>query len=393
MPRKVLTAASIGRLKLPERGQIEYFDKGFPGLALRLSLGGARAWVLCYRAGGKARRLTLGKYPIMSLAEAREAWRTARREIAAGRDPTAKRPAIDFASIATEWLEKDQARNRSYKIVRGQILNHVVPAWQHRTIAEIAPRDVHDVLDAIVAKGNVITARRVHAYLVRLFKWCASRGIIERGNNPMLDLPKPGKETQRDRVLSDAELARVWSAAGELGWPSGDAVKLLILTGARREEVWRLRRDEVHGDEIRLVGARTKTGAPHTIPLSSAAKAVLSASAGGDYVFAPPGHAPRDVWMTAKVRFENLAPGLPGWTWHDLRRSLATGLERLGVPLPVTEAVLGHVSGSKAGVVGIYQRHSYDKEKRAALEAWGAHVTALIEGRAPGVVATMRGAR
>jgi hypothetical protein len=113
----------------------------------------------------------------------------------------------------------------------------------------------------------------------------------------------------------------------------------------------------------------------------------------GDFVFAMSGRIPRDVWTNAKLQFDKLVPELPHWTFHDICRSVATGLERLGVALPVTEAVLGHVSGSKSGVVGIYQRHSYDNEKAAALEAWGAHVIALVDGRAPSVVLPMRGTR
>jgi integrase len=186
----------------------------------------------------------------------------------------------------------------------------------------------------------------------------------------MLDVEKPGSVVKRDRVLSDSELAQVWSTAAELGWPFGMATQLLILTAARLNEIWQLRWDEIHGDEIRLVGARTKTGQPHIIPLSQAAQAILQAVpkfAGNDFVFAGRNWSGGKAAIVAKVK---IAP----WRTHDLRRTVATGLERLGTPLQVTEAILGHVSGSKSGVVGIYQRHSFAAEKREALEKWARHI-------------------
>jgi len=229
----------------------------------------------------------------------------------------------------------------------------------------------------------------VCAYAHRLFRWAAGRGIIEF--NPAADLPKPGSETKRDRVLSDAELGAVWRGAGELGWPFGTAIKLFILTGIRREEIGRLQWSEINADTaaINLQGARTKNAQPHVIPLSTDVSSLLI-DAPRIGVFTTNGKTPVSGWSRAKDRLDKIAK-IDAWRLHDLRRTVATGLQKLGVGLQVVESILGHVSGSRAGVVGIYQRHTCDAEKRAALEAWGTHVMALVEGREAGKVVPMRG--
>jgi integrase len=378
--KRSLTDATVKRLKVPTGKQEDVFDVGYPGLSLRVSYGGRKAWVFFYRHNGELRRLSLGLYPAMTLAQAREAWREARQDAQAGRDPATARKrqkgAIDFAGVTAEWLKRDQAKNRSHDAVKRLIDKDVMPAWCHRPIAEIGRRDVLDVTDAIVDRGSPITARRLHAHLHRLFKWSVGRGII--AVNPMADLPKPGQETKRDRVLGDDELVAVWKDAGKLGWPFGDAIRLLILTGARRQEIAALRWSEIDGNVIKLDGARTKNAQPHKISLSSAAKAALvnvPRISDTDLVFSTNSKTPVSGWSRVKA---NVGSDLPPWTIHDLRRTVATGLQKLGVNLQTIEAVLGHVSGSRSGIVGTYQRHSFDAEKRAALEAWGAHVTGLV---------------
>jgi integrase len=369
---------------------VEYFDKGYPGLALRVSYGGGKSFVYFYRIGGKLRRMTLGTFPALGLAEAREAWREARQDAQAGRDPATARKAgtgaTDFRSVAAQWILRDQAKNKSRGIVARMIDVNVLPAWEYRQIGDIGRRDVLDVIDAIVDRGAVITARRVQAHLHRLFRWAVGRGIVE--SNPVADLPKPGSETKRDRVLSDDELVAVWKGAGELAWQFGQAIRLLILTGARREEIGQLRWAEVSGAALELKGDRTKNGEPHTIPLSDPALAIIEGLpriSGSAFVFTVDGKKPISGWSRAKVRLDELA-GIAPWVIHDLRRTVATGLQKLRTPLQVTEAVLGHVSGSRAGVVGVYQCYDYAEEKRTALEAWAGHVETLLGQRASNVV-------
>jgi integrase len=394
--RRSLTDAAVKRLRAPATGQVDHFDQGFPGLALRVSYGGRKAWTYHYRFGGKLKRLGLGTYPALSLAEARAAWRKAKEARDAGKDPAVERKretgATDFEGVLAEWLKRDQADNRSHDDVKRIIDKDATPAWKGRSVTDIGRRDVLDVIDAVVDRGAPVGARRLHSHLHRFFRWCVGRGII--ASNPMADMPKPGSETKRERVLSDAELKGIWTACSTLGWPFGSAIQLLILTGARRSEIGDLRWSEIVETKICLSGDRTKTGAPHSIPLSMAAQVVIQRVpiiANSGLVFTTNGKTPISGWSKAKASLK--VEGSTPWTIHDIRRTVATGLQRLGINLQTIEAVLGHTSGSRSGVVGVYQRHSFDAEKRAALEAWGAHIMALVEGKKPGKVLTMRGKR
>jgi hypothetical protein len=276
LPRRSLTAASVERIKPPAKGQqVEHFDKGYPGLALRVSYGGGKSWSFFYRISGKLRRMTLGAYPALGLAGAREAWREARHAVQLGRDPAVvrkhKKGATDFKNVSDEWLQRDQAKNRTAASVRRALDQNVLPLWGERYIADIGRRDVLDLLDGIVDRGSPIMANRVHAHLHRLFKWSMGRDII--ASNPMAGVPKPASETRRDRVLTDEELVAVWRGTGQEGWPFGTGIRMLMLTGARREEIGALRWSEIDHDLITLKGARTKSKEPHLIPLSAAAVA------------------------------------------------------------------------------------------------------------------------
>lgn len=398
MPTRALTAAVVERIKPPASGQIEFFDQGYPGLALRVSYGGAKTFVYFYRSYGKLKRMTLGRAPAMSLAEAREAWRIARNAIERGEAPKAPKKtaaeieADSFAAIADEWVRRDQKKNRTVGEVNRVLERDVKPKWGHRPIVSISRRDVIELIDAVADRGASTQARRLHSYLHRLFRWSVGRGIIPL--NPMSDLPKIGAEVRRDRVLDDAELAAVWGAADVIGWPFGPAVKLLILTGARKSEIGDLRYSEVRDGIVSLTGSRTKNGEPHRIPLSALAREIIAEVPridDSDFAFTTTGNTPVSGWTKPKMLIDQKAAEILGrplepWRIHDLRRTVATGLQRLGCSLQVIEAVLGHTAGSRAGIVGIYQRHSFDPEKAAALEAWGRHVDRLINPAQSNVV-------
>lgn len=390
MPKIKLTDAAVEKLKAPAEGQVDYFDAAYPALALRVSAK-VRSWVFFGRVHGKLRRVTLGRYPTMTLKAARIRAGEVADQMSAGVDPTAEKRAArtairdSFEAVADEWLKRDQAGNRSADEVRRVIERDVKTQWHGRMITDIRRRDVLELIDGIADRGAVTLARRVHSHLHRLFRWSVGRGIIDA--NPMADLPKPGSAVKRDRVLSDAELALVWRSAEQAGWPFRDLFRLLILTGARREEIAALRWSEIDGDVIRLTGARTKNGEPHDIPLSPQARAILDAVprvAGSAFVFTTTGTSPVSGWSRAKAnldkRMVELGEGAPiePWRLHDFRRTLATGLQRLGVGLEVIETALGHVGGSRAGIVGIYQRHRFADETRRALDLWADFVAELF---------------
>jgi integrase len=396
MPSRALTVAAVARIKPPPKGQADHFDRGFPGLALRVSYGGAKSWVYFYRLhGGKLRRLTLGRFPGMELADARTAWQDARKAVGKGQNPARRKPvaADSFAAVADEWLKRDQKDNRSHGEVKRVIERDVKPEWEDRLFASIARPDVRDLIDGIADRGAVTYACRVQAHLHRLFQWALGRDIVE--TNPVAGLPKPGDVVKRDRKLTDAELAVVWKAASQTEWPFGPLFRLLILSAARREEIGALRWSEIQGDKIELAGARTKNGEPHTISLSTTAIALvekLPRIAKAEYVFTTTGETPVSGWSKAKALLDaevakiNDGRALPDWRLHDLRRTVATGMQRLGISLQVVEAVLGHVSGSRAGVVRIYQQHDYAPEKKLALEAWAQHVAGIVGSKPTKVI-------
>jgi integrase len=226
-------------------------------------------------------------------------------------------------------------------------------------------------------KGSTAMAARTAAYGKAAYGWGVKRGALSI--NPFVNLPV-APTLKRERVLSDDELAVIWRATDGPG-PFNGIVRLLILTGQRREEVAGMTWAELADDTWTIPASRTKNGATHIVPLSAQAQDLLRmAPRFGELVF-PGLRGPFNGWSKAKAALDARS-GVTGWRLHDLRRTAATGLQRLGVRLEVTEQVLNHVSGSRAGIVGVYQRHDFASEKRAALEAWGEHVLAIVEGRA-----------
>ncbi len=205
----------------------------------------------------------------------------------------------------------------------------------------------------------------------------------------MADLPKPGSAVKRDRALADGELGAVWRAAERLGWPFGPAVRLLILTAARRDEIGALRWSEIHGNAIHLPAERSKSGEERIIPLSpTAVELIATLPRSGLHVFTTNGSRAVSGWSKAKRALDAAVAEINGsplepWRTHDLRRTIATNLQRLGVGLQTVESILGHVGGSRAGIVGVYQRHRYQAEMRAALETWAGEVDRIVRGKEP----------
>ncbi len=195
-------------------------------------------------------------------------------------------------------------------------------------------------------------------------------------------------------MLSDAEIAKLWPAFGELGYPFGDACKLLLLTGGRRAEIGGMKWSEIEGDKWTLPGERTKNGNPHLVPLSSITREILDGLPrmdGLDLVFTGPGGKSISQWSRPKEKLDALS-GVTGWRLHDLRRTLVTGMnEALNIEPHVIEAVVNHQSGTaKAGVAGIYNRAQYIKQRRVALESWAKHVMGIVSGAAESNVVSLR---
>jgi integrase len=378
--RMPLTDLTIRSLKHQKGKQFDITDKGYPGLTLRLSTN-SKAWVFIWRRRGKTHRITIGRYPDMTLAQARETWRNMRTAVAAGKIPVApaKRKPGDFLSVSEKWLAIDQAKNRSVKEVRRTIMRYC-QALHGMAIADITKHDIRDVLHAVEVPAM---RRRVFTRMRRLFTWARTEDYIT--SHPMDGLARPGADVKRERVLSDDELARVWRVCGQIGWPYGPVIQLLFLTGARRSEIAGLRWSEINDYGISLSAERTKTAVGRDVPLSSVARGIVDALPhivnDQELVFpSTKENTPIANWSNVKKELDNLA-GVTNWRLHDIRRTVATGLQRLGIPLQVTENILGHV-GSRAGVADIYLRYGYHDEMKAALEQWGEYVAKLISGAA-----------
>ena len=369
-------------------GRVDHFDGSHPGLVLRVSATGRKTWMYFYRmVNGKVvqHRMKLGLFPEIGVQEAHDAWRKARDLVAAGRDPLAVSdetlPAKSFVSVFEEWLKLDRVKKngqpkRSIDQVERALRRIVLPLWRDRLITDIDRRAALAVLDALNNDGKSVQANRVHSYLHRMFAWCVGREIIDK--NPLEKVERVGAEVARTRALSDTELAKVWRATDKLKPEYRDFFRAIILTAARREEIAQLRWDEIRDDHIYLEGERTKNGEPHVIPLSSAARAIVAGvERKGRFVFTARGSVPIQGIKRAKKRLDDES-GVSDWRTHDIRRTVANGLQKLGVPLVVTESILGHSGGSRSGIVKVYQTYGYDSEKRAALEAWGAHVIGLM---------------
>ena len=296
---KTLTDPVIRKIRARAGEQIDHFDRQYPGLCLRVSQR-RKSWAYVYRLNGKQRRVTFDTFPAMGVAAAHDAWRQARDDVHAGIAPKGMTAGAEewlpdpqsFKAVFNDWMGRDQSDKKSARAVRQMIEKEVLPKWKDKPITSITKRDVLDAIDTIADRGHIAYARRLHARLHRLFRWAERRDIIPAKSNPCSNIDKPGAEVERDRVLTDAELVKVWKAAERVrGY--GDAVKMLILTGARREEIGRLRWDEIDGDNIELKGARTKNGEPHIIPLSAPARALLEfARAQGRLGFQPDRETP-----------------------------------------------------------------------------------------------------
>ena len=256
-----------------------------------------------------------------------------------------------------------------------------------------------DLLDDIADSGRVVTANRIRAYLNKFLNWAVERDIIPM--SPATGVKPAAKEASRDRVLTDDEIRWFWAACEAEGFPWGPLGKVLLLTGQRLNEAAQITDGEIKGDLWHLSADRTKNGRAHDVPLSKAARDVLASvdriAGKPGFIFTTTGSTPVSGFYKARAALaeamEQAAAKdrgepveIPRWTFHDLRRTAATGMARLGIAVRVTEAVLNHVSGTGGGIVAVYQRHDYADEKRAALDAWARYVTQLVEGKPGNVV-------
>jgi integrase len=411
-----LTQRRIEDLRCPAgKKDILLFDEEQPGLGVRVTKNAQKAslagksYLAQYTVAGQKRRVPLGQCAAISLTAARDAAKVILGDLAKGRDPATERKdaareakrkaahdALTFNALLDQWEELHLTNRREgYAAEAVRAIKTAFAKHLEAPAGDLGRTIVVRVLDNLAKDGKVAMASATARYGRACFQWAVKRGSIEA--NPFANLPMT-PVVKRERVLTDEELRAVWSATAGPG-SFNVIVRMLVLTGQRREEVASMTWDEIAPDLCvwTIPGGRTKNGAAHIVPLSPQAQAILQAAPrlqselddGPDLVL-PGDHGVYSGWSKSKERLDKRS-GVSGWTLHDLRRTMATGLQKLGARLEVTEAVLNHVSGSRAGIVGVYQRHEWADEKRAALGAWSAHVAAIVEGReAAGNVVALR---
>jgi integrase len=400
MPSVKLTAKAVENARAPARGRIEYWDAALPGFGLRVTEKGAKSWTVLYRLHGRNRRATLGPYPALSLAVARENAREMLYEIGNGNDPAAvklaarRRESELFKAILVEFVERHcKPNNRGWRRQDHDLRQEFLPRWRDRPITSITRRDILEVIDGIADRSSPRRANRYLALVKKLFNWCAERGYLEA--SPATSIKPPGKEVARDRVLSDAELRLVWRCCETAGWPFGDLFRLLILTAQRLGEVSAMCWHDVDLEKAvwTVPAAIAKNGVVNEVPLSPAAIAILTRlpplGRRGFVFSALNGSAnPVSGFSKAKARLDKaIACELAKtdhvmrqpWRLHDLRRTGASRMAQLGIAPHVIEKVLNHTSGSLAGVAGVYNRYGYGPEKRHALETWARYIECLAD--------------
>jgi integrase len=371
-----LTEITIRNLAAPAAGQATYWDASLPGFGLRLSQGGARSFVVVHSE--TRTRQTIGRYPIISLADARSEARRLMAEITLGLN---KPPTVTFETALDEFLLSSEKRNRprTARDYRRLLTRHFLAPLGTKQLGDITALSIRRIIDNLLSTPSECS--HAFAAIKIFFRWAARGGLVQA--NPCERLSSPTKPLPRERVLTDDELCRVYLAARSGGYQFGTALQLLILTGQRRTEIGSLRWDWIDTEKrtITLPSAATKNKRTHTFPYGQMTADILAAVPRlGPHVF--PGNRGPDVaitgWSNFKAKFDKTCRIAP-WTLHDLRRTFATGLAALGVRLEVTEKLLNHVSGSLGGIVGVYQRHSFQDEMRAANVLWESHIASLLK--------------
>lgn len=383
----------LRKLASPKAGREEHYDGKVPGFGVRVTATGTKTFFVVYRHHGAFRRLSLGRYPVLSLQEARQQAQQALRTVTLGDDPQTARRAQQtaksdlFPEVVERFIkghcERHNRQSTAYETAR--LLQSIfVPVWAKKSVQEIERGDVLAVIDDIEAAGKPAAARHAFAAIRKFFNWCVERGHITQ--SPCVTLKAPGRTVSRERVLSDAELADVLQSAKAVGWPFGPIVELLILTAQRRGEVVGMQWSEIDLKEKvwTIPGSRTKNHRTHTVPLTDTALQLIDSlprHVDSPFVFPARGKPDQAYSGYSKgKRALNELCDTTEWTLHDLRRTAATGMAMAGVAPHVVEKILNHSTGTFGGVAGVYNRFNYIAEMRAALEVWENRVASLKNG-------------
>ena len=428
MPK--LTQPTISRYRPgPRRRRIR--DDGARGLFLVIEPSGHKAWQMRFRTpSGRIAKLTLGPFhdgdelegnPVvgmpLTLSAAHQLSAEIHRQRKLGVDVAAdhkarkhrqrveleQRGASSYAAAAKQFIEeyaklKTRRWNETAKVLGLQpddltpLRGGLAQRWLDKPVRDIDGHDIWGVIDearrfaipGIAPRTPGLSESRPRALynaLSAMFGWLLDHRKIE--TNPCLGVAKPDASTKRDRWLTGAEIVKFWHGCDQISEPFGKLFRLLLLTGCRLNEVARMRRSELSDDNSTwtIPGSRTKNHRTHVVYLSRMARDILSSvDTTDDIVFTTTGKTPVSGWSSVKRRLDD-AIKIPAWRLHDLRRTFVTGLAELGIRPDVIELAVNHVSGSRGGIAGTYNRSELKDERRAAFERWAAHVAGLVTDR------------
>ena len=372
---KKFTDSWLKSVTPPQTGRDDYTDTDMPGLRLRVTSKGAKSFSYAYRYGAKTHRVTLGRYPALSLKDARIKLLDAKVNVQSGQDPRAEKKKektnrdLTVALLADEYIELYQKpKNKTWNQAEDNLRLHILPAIGHYPIHQVERSDIHRILDRLVAEEKGTTANRVLAHTRKFFNWLVERDYLEIA--PTDRIKQPAREKKKDRVLSDDELRRIVSALPKMRQAYADFIRMLLFTAQRREEVASMRHAAIDEAVWRLEGKETKNKKATLVPLARQARAIVAQNNNPEaiYVFSTNADHATHVQSYSKIKKQlDELSGVTGWSFHDIRRTVATRLAAQGLSIELVRLILNHTDNS---VTAIYNRHSYMNERREALQTW-----------------------
>ena len=393
------TDRQIKSLK-PKKTRYEVWEDNGKGFGVRVAPTGRKSFIFLYRFQGTSRRMTFGNYPETSLADAHAAHAKSRQLLEQGNDPATveqdakeeSRRSPSIKRLAAEYIGKyAKPRKRSWKEDERILNKDVVPRWGKRKAQDITRRDIILLLDEIVDRGALIQANRTLATIRKMYSFAMGRGILE--SSPCVAIPAPSKENRRDRVLNETEIKTFWNklSTAKMEKYTTLALKLQLITAQRKGEVagaeWV--NFDLKDGWWTIPAEKSKNGFPHRVPLSSLAMETLNGleelTGGSRWLFP----SPRDGQHIAETSVDHAVREnaehfeVDHFTPHDLRRTAASMMTASGIQRLTVAKVLNHV---ETGVTAVYDRHSYDKEKRQALETWERKLRGILTGKKAKVV-------
>jgi integrase len=389
-----LDARSVGALKLDGKRDAIFFDDSLKGFGFRLRLGASgkvlRSWIVQYRHAGATRRYLIGPAEAIGAEAARAEAKKVLARIWQGEDPQGSRidrrdkDRVSFRATVEDFLaakEPDLRPRTLFQLRRYLADAPYLKAFHALPLDRVTKRDVASRILMIARENGPAVAREVRSALSSFYVWARRQGLCEA--NPVIDTERPKTNGPRERVLSDDELAAIWRACGDDEY--GKIVKLLVLTGCRRAEIGDMAWSEIDLDRatFTIPASRSKNHRAHTLPIMPMMRTVLDTvprMATRDALFGRRGRGfTAWSWAPNKPALDERS-GIRGWTVHDIRRSVATKMADAGVLPHAIEAALGHYSGHRAGIAGVYNRSAYEKEIRTALATWHDHLRTVIAG-------------